>query len=337
MEPIRVGLVGCGSSGLSIHRPRIERLPELFKLVAYCDPVAAGRDKAMVDRDARAYASPEEMYAAEPDIELVSIATQPFAEHTRVAAQALRAGRSVVLEKPIGIHLDDVVGLFKVVAETGKTLFPFQNARLHVATIALRQAVDAGKVGTLRYARVRRPCGGGHEQVLNIGSHLLDQLLYVVGDTVPVEATGHFLAEVGSIQEAGNLYAAVRFANGVLGVVELCQDNRGPGCHDYQVAGTIGAVYFEWADLTADLVRQKMRVVGDDTMWLPDLFEGIDTPVDFYTMLEDRYYRNVYATLREGAAPLISKQDILHQFAIYEAVLRSSRSGRAEPVGVPDV
>ena len=337
MEPIRVGLVGCGNSGLSIHRPRIERLPELFELVAYCDPDAARREKALTHRDARAYAALEEMLHAEPDVELVTIATQPVAEHTALAARALRAGRSVVLEKPIGIDLADVVGLYQVVAETGRTLFAFQNARLHVPMMALRQAVDAGKVGTLRYARVRRPCGGGFEQVLNIGSHLLDQLLFLVGDTVPIEATGHFLAHVDSVQQAGHLYAAVRFADGVLGVVELCQDKRGPGCHDYQVAGTDGAIYFEWADLTADLVRQKMRIVGDDEMWLPDLFEGTDSPVDFYTMLEDRYYRNVHAALREGASPMVSKQDILHQFAIYEAVLRSARSGRTEPVDVPNV
>ena len=87
--PIRIGIAGLGRAGLEMHCPELAQIPELFKIIAVCDPVKERRDLALERLpDVRTYRRYEDLLA-DPEVELVDIATRSD-EHAAHAVQALK-------------------------------------------------------------------------------------------------------------------------------------------------------------------------------------------------------------------------------------------------------
>jgi hypothetical protein len=66
--PIRIGIAGLGRAGLQMHIPELEAYPELFKIMAVCDPVKERRD-LVLERypECRTYRRYEDLLA-DPDV-----------------------------------------------------------------------------------------------------------------------------------------------------------------------------------------------------------------------------------------------------------------------------
>lgn len=121
---LNIGFVGCGEVTQVLHLPTLRELPELFDVVAFCDVskkaldgVAAGWPGARrhVDLDS---------LVNDPNVHAVVIAN-PNAFHAEAALSAMRAGKHVMIEKPVCVTLDEAKQLlaaerqFGVVAQVG--------------------------------------------------------------------------------------------------------------------------------------------------------------------------------------------------------------------------
>ena len=120
MAPVKLGLVGIGKIARDQHLPSLSRSLG-FELVA-----AASRN-AGVDGIAN-FASTAEMLEAIPDIAAVSLCMPPQARH-ETAAEALRHGKHVMLEKPPGATLSEVEHLAGLAASHGASLFATWHSR----------------------------------------------------------------------------------------------------------------------------------------------------------------------------------------------------------------
>ncbi len=169
---IRVGVVGLGFMGrthLGAYRAANE-LGFANELVAVCDSDPerrAGRaggqgnlesnasDGRMFDPQiVRAYATPAQLFADE-QVELVSICTHTDS-HVELASAALKAGKHVLVEKPVAVNSTDIARLLEV-AEAADTLcMPAHCMRFWPGWDYLKDCIDSGELGPVRSAVFRR-------------------------------------------------------------------------------------------------------------------------------------------------------------------------------------
>src|SRR5690606_23976571 len=117
-RPIAVGLAGLGRSGWNIHAAALEALADRYQIVAVTDP----HDDRMREAQRRFGARPCRSYAemlADNQVELIVVAT-PTHLHTAHAIDALRAGRHVVVEKPVATTVADMDAMIAASAEAGR-------------------------------------------------------------------------------------------------------------------------------------------------------------------------------------------------------------------------
>ena len=99
-DVIRVGLVGYGLAGRIFHAPLLRAVPAMRLTTISTSRVD---EVAALDPVIACVATPAEIFA-DPAIDLVVIAT-PSATHAPLAAEALRAGKHVVVDKPFALSL----------------------------------------------------------------------------------------------------------------------------------------------------------------------------------------------------------------------------------------
>jgi scyllo-inositol 2-dehydrogenase (NADP+) len=199
--PIGVGLVGYGLAGSALHAPLVgaeERLRLLT--VASSRPERVRRDLPAV----RVVATPAELLD-DPGVELVVVAA-PTAAHHRLAAMALRAGRHVVVEKPLAPRSSEAVELIRLAERQGRLLSVFHQRRWDGDFLTVERCVRAGLLGRVstyiaRYDRFRPHPGGGWRErdlpgsgvLYDLGAHLVDQALHLFG--LPATVLAEVLAQ----------------------------------------------------------------------------------------------------------------------------------------------
>ena len=134
-SPRNLGLVGIGKIARDQHLPAIEREPA-FALIG-----AASRSRP--DPELVRYSTLGEMLAALPELEAVSICSPP-AGRWALAAEALRAGKHVMIEKPPGATVSEVEALAGLARSCGRTLFASWHSR-EAAGVEPARAWLAGK------------------------------------------------------------------------------------------------------------------------------------------------------------------------------------------------
>lgn len=170
---------------------------------------------------------------ARSDIQVVCITT-PSGAHLAPALAAIRAGKHVIIEKPLEVTTARVDEIIQAAAVAGVRLAPIFQARFGVGAQTVKAALDAGRFGRLvlasAYVKWHRPAtyytgwkgtlaldGGG--AVINQAIHGLDLLQWFAG--LPSEVFAWTTRRVHTAIEAEDTAcAALRFPSGALGTVE---------------------------------------------------------------------------------------------------------------------
>jgi predicted dehydrogenase len=201
---LRVGLIGAG--GIShVHVQGWAKLNPDCAIVAIADPVEANRkrrgDEAKVASDHLFDDFNKMLKSAKLDA--VDICT-PNSFHAPAAIAALEAGCHVLCEKPLAATPDDIRKMIAVRDKSKKTLMTAQHMRFENRSRALKAYLDTGVMGDIYYARshfLRRrfiptPAGfidkslSGGGPTIDIGVHILDLTLHLMGQPEPVSVTG---------------------------------------------------------------------------------------------------------------------------------------------------
>jgi predicted dehydrogenase len=195
-EPVGVGLVGYGVSGSSLHTPLVTAEPRLrLRAVVSRNPERVHRDLPAVP-----VVPTLARLLDDPAVELVVVAV-PNAAHHELAGTALRAGRHVVVDKPITVTAAEADDLIRLADERDLRLSVFHQRRWDADHLTVRRCVDEGVLGSVRtyiarYDRFRpRPAirwteqdGPGAGVLYDLGSHLLDQAMCLFGSPQTVWA-----------------------------------------------------------------------------------------------------------------------------------------------------
>jgi len=205
---LRVGVIGAGIG--AIHLAAYNQLPRV-EVVAL-----AGLDDDRVRRVAAEYFVPQtyreyEHLLAARGIDAVSICL-PNALHAPVSIAALQAGKHVLVEKPLARNSAESHTMIDAARATGRLLMVSFDKRYRGDVQWIKEYIDSGALGKIYYAKAhwmrragiprlgswfvsKEQAGGG--PLIDLGVHVLDIAMYLLGEPRPHAVSANTYAEFG--------------------------------------------------------------------------------------------------------------------------------------------
>ena len=335
MSTIGLGVWGLGRMGF-IHCKHFSAQADMYELVAGCDIEPPKLAKLVDEYQCAAYSNPEE-FLADPEVELVVIATRSL-YHTAHALQALAAGKYVLLEKPIAMNGDDIQKLRDADKEYPGKLFFLHNHRFEPAFQHIRKIIESGILGDIEQVTLRRhhPYGRradwqgilryGGGQLSNWGSHVIDHALQFIGG--PVRDVWSNLKGINTIGDAENhVKIIITGENGIVVDLEISDIVALPGAY-CAVCGNRGSLIcpdqkqihlryiergFEFPKIAASQDPPPLtggHRAADDIPWCQETI-AVEPSGNMWDYVEVAIARHLYRALREGVPFPIANADAL--------------------------
>ena len=277
MERVKVGIIGAGLWGVN-HIAAYQGLP-LADVIAVADPVPHRAEEI-----ARKYNIPHwfqdyEELCALKDLDAVSIVT-PESEHLRPVEQASRAGKHILVEKPMAHSVFEVKRMITVAREANVILMPGHLLRFETRYAMVKEMLDRGELGSVVSVQSRRnrtkenfrKYGRAHP-VFAVAVHDIDLILWYAQTQVRRVRGYHRSIQGGSVPDL--FWGVIEFSNGMLGVIEstwLTPDAAGVFSNDsLQLTTDKGIARIDFVDgglsfwLERGLVHPRHRCGAADT------------------------------------------------------------------------
>jgi UDP-N-acetyl-2-amino-2-deoxyglucuronate dehydrogenase len=351
MEKVRCGVVGLGAIG-PLHLTAISNI-ENAEVAAVCDIVRERADGFAEMYGCKAYYSIDELLK-DDSVDLVHICV-PSGMHAKLGIAAARAGKHVLVEKPIDVTLEAADALIQACDDAGVVLSCISQHRFDDAMLEARDALERGLFGTLTFGgshtKWYRPQeyydsgdwrgtweldGGG--ALMNQSVHYVDLLQYMMGEVDEVFAycatRAHVRIEVEDVAAA-----ALRFKNGAVGLLEGNTAAYPGYCTRLDIYGTDGGIIIE-----NDRIRErKFRAEGaDGSGFYGTISNAGDEATDkrlsgassaqIAANSHQRQIQDVVDAIRTGRPPKVTGRDARHPLAVILAAYESARTGKAVKV-----
>lgn len=215
---IRVGVVGCGYWGPNLIR-NFSKI-ETCQMVTVCDCQPERLREVVTTYPGLQTTTNFTELVERPDIDALAIAT-PVSTHFRLASEALRRGKHVLIEKPMTTSVQEAEQLIELADEHGRVLMVDHTFVYTGAVRTIREVIDRGELGDLLYFDSVRANLGLFQHDVNVlwdlAPHDFSIMDYVI-DEKPraVSATGasHFTYNGHSPENI--VYVTTYFASGAI-------------------------------------------------------------------------------------------------------------------------
>lgn len=334
---MRFGIVGCGRIALRHADILTSQSVKGASLAAVCDT-----DRSAAEKFSRKYDVPAVFdlpsLLSRADVDAVCVLT-PSGMHAEHAIAAARAGKHVIVEKPMALRLDDADAMIRACDEAGVKMFVVKQNRFNVPIVKARQALEAGRFGRLVMGTVRvrwcRPQSyydqaswrgtwaydGG--VLSNQASHHIDMLEWFMGDVESVHARA--TTALVKIEAEDTAVATLKFRNGALGIIEATTAVRPKDIEgSLSILGEKGMVeiggfamneirhwYFSEPLPEDEDVRQRYSV----------------NPPNVYGFGHQAYYEHVMECVRTGGAALVDGLQGRKSLELINALYESVETG----------
>ena len=349
--PIRVGLAGFGMSGRLFHAPFLHADPRFSLRRVYERASELAKEE---------YPEAEVVHSFEAllteDIDLVIITT-PNALHVFMAEAALRAGKHVVVEKPIAASREEAEALCRLSREQGVILTVYQNRRLDGGFLTARRLIEEGRLGEVvdyechfdrfvsgyRTKQWKREGGRGVDLLYDIGVHLIDQAVTLFG--LP-EAVRGDLRRQRPESPGVDRFTLTLYYPELRAVLSAGELSAIEGPH-LTVHGRRGSYVKYGRDVQEARLVQGLRPAGD-SRWgqeEPERHGTLRTLQEDGAFAETRvpteignygaFYDNLCQAIREDAPLLVRPEEAAAVLRILEAAQESSQERRQIPLTWP--
>lgn len=216
MKKLKVGIIGTGGIANIAHIPNYLKLNELVEITAVCD---VNKEKAQVCADqygiVNVYNDYDQMFD-EQELDAVSVCT-PNKFHARIVIAALKAGCHVICEKPPATSVQEAKEMTATARRVKKFLTFGFHYRHSSEVDTLKRYITNNELGNIYAARsqaIRRrgiPGWGvftnkelqGGGALIDIGVHMLDTTLYLMGYPEPEVVLGITYQKLGTQKGVG--------------------------------------------------------------------------------------------------------------------------------------
>ncbi|PTX64949.1 putative dehydrogenase [Melghirimyces profundicolus] len=342
-EEMGVGIIGAGII-CDTHAREIREIKGV-RLVAVADIVEEKArtfgEKYAVDwyRDYRDLLKREE-------IDIVNICT-PSGLHGTMAIDAARAGKHVIVEKPMDITLKKADAMLEAFRKSGKKLSVISQHRFDLATQQVKREIEAGSLGRLVLAEAAvnwyRPQayydkdawrgtweldGGG--ALMNQSIHTIDLLQYLMGPVESIYARGSTVAHE-RIEVEDVAVATVKFKNGGLGTMTGTTSAYPGMTTRLELFGTEGSAVIENDRLTHFYLRAKEeggKPVNLAEAGQPADETGVSDPAAIPGRSHREQFIDVVRAIREDREPSVNGAEGRKPLEIILAIYQSVKTGR---------
>ncbi len=332
---MRLGIVGYGAGGKYFHAPFIEAAEEI-ELVGIVARTEA--TKASVESDfpgLPTYGSLSELLAA--GVDAVTITTPPHTRHALVM-EAIRAGVHVVADKPFAPTADAARELAEAATQAGVVLNVFHNRRRDADILTLAEVLASGELGELWRVHsimdqdnadsLEAGTSGG--LLRDLGSHLVDQMLWLLGPVSHVHATLDWTDRFGERTDCG-FFVTMTHGSGAVSTVSASKLNHST-TRELRAYGSEGSYIASGSDVQADALMLGRRPVTDPETW------GIDARENWGTLsLRGRrelvpsaqgnytgFYAEFARAIRGVGPQPVSAAEGIHTLEVLDAARRSA-------------
>ncbi|MEU5700864.1 Gfo/Idh/MocA family oxidoreductase [Streptomyces aurantiacus] len=347
--PFRVGLVGFGLAGSVFHAPLISATEGLV-----LDTVVTGnpdRQRQARDEfpDVRFATTPDELWQRADELDLIVIAS-PNKTHVPIARAALEAGLPVVVDKPIAGTAAQARELAALAEERGLLLSVFQNRRWDNDFLTLRKLISEGELGDVhrfesRFERWRPELKGGWREsgdpaeigglLYDLGSHLVDQALFLFGPAATVYAESDVRRQGAAADD--DTFIAITHTNGVRSHLYASATTAQLGPRFRTLGSKAGYVKYGLDPQEAALRDGERPVAGSEKEWGVEPEElwgrvgsgespptGGGVPVPTVPGAYPAYYAAVAAALRGTGENPVTALEAADALDVLEAAHRSA-------------
>lgn len=342
MADLKIVIVGAGFAGRVVHLPGYSAVGA--PVAAICD-LMTDRAQQLADQFniPRVYSDWREMIDKEqPDIVSVCL---PNSAHRGVTLAALEAGAHVLCEKPLATNVAEAHEMFDAARKAGKILMAAQHLRFEAGARTIKRIIDGGALGEIYHTeasvlrRLGIPTWGSFHQksssvggaLLDIGVHILDQAMWLIGNPRPVRVSAITQQKFGRRKDIAaifrNAWNPDTFDVEDFGAAFVRFDN-----------GSTMILRASWAAHVQEPERYNCMILGTEagaTTRPPALFHLRNGT------LADEEYKNVraantyevqaryfLAAVRGEREPAVQEAETINVQRILNAAYRSSEEGR---------
>jgi predicted dehydrogenase len=322
VNEVRWGLIGCGNVTEVKSGPPLQLTPHSSLVAVMRRNPALAEDYAKRHHVPKWYSDADKLIQ-DPEVNAIYVATPPGA-HLEYAVKAMRAGKPVYVEKPMGLTYTGCLEMLRVSEETGMPLFVAYYRRALPGFLKIKELVESHAIGSVRMVNVRfyrpakndlpdtdlpwrlRPDIAGGGLLFDLASHTLDFLDFVFGPIGNIKAN--------AFNQAG-LYAAE----------DLVLSNWQ---HECGVAGT-GSWCFTTSDKNnldeVEIIGDQGRIIFSTFDFSPVILENGDGhqefPFEKPPHVQSYLMTKIIASLRgEGESPSTGKSAARTNFVLDEMV-----------------
>jgi predicted dehydrogenase len=339
MEKVRVGLIGTGTWG-NIHAQTYTEYSRAA-LAAVCDQSEERARKAAAQYGVSDVYTDYRKMLKDGGIDAVAIVTPDFA-HREIIEEAARAGKHIIVEKPLATTQEDLARIVEAVTKAGvKFMVDFHN-RWSPPLVVARDDIEQGKLGDLvsGYLRLNNPLSvplkmlawsAASSILWFLGSHAVDTLRYLFQDEI---VRVYSVSRSGVLRDQGldvaDIYQTIlEFGNGIIATLEnhWIMPDSSPKLNDFKV-NILGSKGMISMDLTHNQLIER---------YLPN---GCDRPdVSGSLLIGGHHVGFVYESIKhfvdcvaDGKEPAVTLDDGVRVSKVILAILESAKM--REPVKV---
>lgn len=350
MRRLRVGIIGQGRSGYSIHAHLLSILSEQFEIAAVADPLQDRRSEAEEKLGCRSFEDFREMLEA-VDMDFV-VNAPPSNLHVPFAAEILDRGINVLCDKPLARRVEDVDKLIGIAEKKKVFLAVFQQSRFAPYFQKVREVISSGALGRIVMIKIAfngfsrrwdwqtlQKYDGGN--LLNTGPHPLDQALQLFG----TEEEPNVFCVMDRAVTYGDAEDHVKLI--LTGDISPTIDLEISSCDayptsTYEVYGSRGGLrgttsHIEWKYFDPD-EAPKQRLTEEplperaycreDLPWREDSWDLPEEESNLFDIMGTRYYQNLYRFITDGVDPEVTVQQVRRQIAVIEESHRQNPMSR---------
>ncbi|SHG25296.1 Gfo/Idh/MocA family protein [Dysgonomonas macrotermitis] len=237
MDKINWGIIGCGDVCEKKSGPAFYKIEGSHLEAVMRRDEAKAKDFAQRHNVPKYYADADDLIS-DPEVQAIYVATPP-STHKEYALKALRAGKSVYVEKPMAMHYADCKEMIEVAVAENQKLFVAFYRRALPYFVKVKEVLDSGVLGDVlcvdvKHFKMAQPTDfdpshhtwridkdiAGEGYFYDLAPHTLDILDFLLGE---IEEARGFSANLGKLYDVKDTISAVlRFKSGVQGVAQWC-------------------------------------------------------------------------------------------------------------------
>jgi UDP-N-acetyl-2-amino-2-deoxyglucuronate dehydrogenase len=332
---MRVGLLGTGA----IANKHAQAYRNIGFELAACSNKTETRGREFAQRWGAKFIADYRELCRLPGLDFIDVCTFPdfHLEPVRACAEI---GRPIQVQKPIATNLETARQMIEIARRAGIPLSVASQHRFDDATLFLKRALAAGRLGCILEADAyvkwfrdnayyARPIKGswqteGGGALINQAIHQIDLLRYLAGPVVRVSGMWQ-LGAAHRIESEDIVNALLRYESGATGVIQAATAFQPGYTERIELHGTLGTAVISGDRLTRWDVEKDDAASTDPPPLADDIASGASDPMAISLTSFERQFLDFAEAIRSSREPLVNGEEAYRALEIVLAIYQSCR------------